>query len=43
MVGDETKNVVVGDETEDVMVEDGIEDVVRVASSEYWDVNVISK
>ncbi|KAL5075616.1 hypothetical protein RYX36_014600 [Vicia faba] len=43
VLGDEAEDVVVGDEAEDVVVGDGTGDVVKVAKSEYWDVNVISK
>ncbi|CAI8608607.1 unnamed protein product [Vicia faba] len=43
VVGDGTGDVVVGDEAEDVVVGDGTGDVVKVAKSEYWDVNIISK
>ncbi|KAL5055261.1 hypothetical protein RYX36_035943, partial [Vicia faba] len=41
VLGDEAEDVVVGDEAEDVVVGDGTGDVVKVAKSEYWDVNVI--
>ncbi|CAI8589347.1 unnamed protein product [Vicia faba] len=43
VLGDEAGDVVVGDGTGDVVVGDGTGDVVKVAKSEYWDVNVISK
>lgn len=38
-----SKDIIVEDEAEDVMVEYENEDVVQVPSSEYWNVNVISK
>ncbi|CAI8593548.1 unnamed protein product [Vicia faba] len=43
VLGDEAEDVVVGDEAEDVVVGDGTGDVVKVAKSEYWDVNVINE
>ncbi|XP_058741576.1 uncharacterized protein LOC131613954 [Vicia villosa] len=43
VVGDEGEDGVVGDEAEDVVLGDETEDVVHVASSEYWDVNVINE
>ena len=43
VVEDEDEDDMVGDEADDVVVGDGTGDVVKVAKSEYWDVNVISK